>query len=239
MDVATAARLADMPLDDFRALNPAFNRPVIVGASSPTILLPADRADTFNANLAAWQTTGQPLASWTAYTLQTGDTLAKVAERVGLTESQLREANRIPPRYRPAAGSTLLVPRDESNSDDIAPGFVSASFALVPESGNLRQITYRVRRGDTLASVARRWRVSPDDIIAWNQLHGSGLFAGQRLNLTIARGAAPGKHKVAAKKNTTAGAATHRAAASAGTSAGTSAAAHTPAAVATATASRM
>ncbi|SPE19962.1 conserved hypothetical protein [Burkholderiales bacterium] len=195
MDVATAAQLADMPIDEFRALNPAFNRPVILGASSPTILVPADRVDTFEGNLAAWDATGQPLASWTAYTLQAGDVLAKLAERVGLTEAQLREANRIPPRYRPAAGSTILIPRDETMSDDIAPGFVSASFSLIPESGNLRQVTYRVRRGDSLASVARRWHVQADDIVAWNQLHSMMLFTGQRLSLTVARPAAAGSHK--------------------------------------------
>ncbi len=225
MDVATAARLADMPIEEFRALNPAFNRPVIVGASSPTILVPADRAESFDANLAAWQATGQPLASWTVYTLQSGDVLAKVAERVGLTEAQLREANRIPPRYRPAAGSTILVPRDEATSDDIAPGFIAASFALVPESANLHQVTYRVRRGDTLATVARRWHVSADDIVAWNDLRSMSLFAGQRLTLTVARAAPAKPHKAVAAKP-----AAHPASAS------TAAAAHTPAVAA---ASRM
>ncbi len=201
MDVATAARLADLPLEDFRALNPAFNRPVILGAASPTILVPADRADTFNSNLAAWRATGQPLASWTAYTLLPGETLEKLAARVGLTEAQLREANHVPPRYRAAPGSTLLIPRDEGSSDDIAPGFITASFSLVPENGNLRQTSYRVRRGDTLAGVARRWHVSADDIVAWNQLHTNTLFTGQRLTLTVPRPAAAAPHKVVAKKS--------------------------------------
>jgi membrane-bound lytic murein transglycosylase D len=191
IDVATAARLADMSIDEFRALNPAFSRPLILGASSPTILVPADKADAFEANLAAWQSTGQPLASWTAYALQPGETLAKVAERVGLSEAQLRVANHIPARYRPAAGSTLLIPRDEGMSEDIAPGFVQASFALVPEFSNQHQVTYRVRRGDTLASVARRWHVSADDIVSWNQLSTMALFTGQRLTLTVTRAAAP------------------------------------------------
>jgi membrane-bound lytic murein transglycosylase D len=191
IDVATAARLAEMPLDEFRALNPAFKRPVIVGAAAPTILLPADRAETFKANLAAWEATGQPLASWTAYTLRDGETLAQVAARVGVSEAHLREANRIPPRYRLAARSTILIPRDETMDEDIAPEKLAASFALVPEQSSYRQITYRVRRGDTLASVARRWGVRPDEIVAWNNLRGTELFAGQRLNLTIAR--APAK----------------------------------------------
>lgn len=200
IDVLTAAKLADMSIEDFRALNPAFNRPVILGASSPTLLVPADKADTFEANLAAWQATGQPLASWTAYTLQSGETVAKVAERVGLTEAQLRVANHIPPRYRPASGSTLLIPRDENMSGDIAPDFVQASFALVPDGANLRQVTYRVRRGDTLAAVARRWNVSADDIASWNNLNTMTLFTGQRLNLTVARPATPAVHHAVATK---------------------------------------
>ncbi len=210
IDVATAAQLADMPIEEFRALNPAFNRPLIVGASSPTILVPADKADSFEANLAAWQATGQPLASWTAYALQPGETLSKVAERVGLTDAQLRVANHIPARYRPAAGSTILIPRDENINDDVAPDFVQASFSLVPEGANLRQITYRVRRGDTLASVARRWKVSADDIVSWNQLRSMTLFTGQRLSLTVGRPATtvnvqqqPTKKKRASTPNTT------------------------------------
>jgi len=85
IDVATAARLAEMPVDEFRALNPAFSGPSSWRQHKPTILLPADRAETFKANLAAFEVTGQPLASWTAYTLRENETLAQVATRVGLT----------------------------------------------------------------------------------------------------------------------------------------------------------
>jgi membrane-bound lytic murein transglycosylase D len=195
IDVATAARLAEMPVDEFRALNPAFKRPVIVAAAQPTILLPADRAETFKANFAAYEATGQPLASWTTYTLRENETLEQVAKRLGLTEANLREANRIPPRYRLAARSTILIPRDETMEDDIAAEKLAASFALVPEQSNYRQITYRVRRGDTLFSVAKRWNVKPDEISAWNNLHGNGLFSGQRLVLTVTK--APAKKPVA------------------------------------------
>ncbi len=187
IDVDTAARLAEMPVDEFRGLNPSFNRPVIVGAAQPTILLPADRADTFLANLAAFESTGQPLASWTTHMLGKNETLAQVAKRVDISEAKLREANRIPPRYRVAAGSVILIPRDETMDDDIAAKHLAASLALVPEAANLRQVTYKVRRGDTLNSVARRWRVQPDEIAAWNNLRSPALFAGQRLTLTVAR----------------------------------------------------
>lgn len=187
IDVSTAARLAEMPVDEFIALNPSFNRPVIIGAAQPSILLPAERAETFRANLAAFEATGQPLASWTAHVLKPGETLAQVAKKADISEAKLREANRIPPRYRLAPGSVVLVPRDETMEDDIAAQHVSASFSLVPEAANLRQITYKVRAGETLNSVARRWNVQPDEITAWNNLRSPNLFRGQRLTLTVAR----------------------------------------------------
>jgi membrane-bound lytic murein transglycosylase D len=202
MDVQTAARLAEMPIEDFRALNPGFNRPIIVGAGGAKLLLPPDNADRFHANLAAWEATGQPLASWTTYKLAANETLAGVALRVGISEQQLREANSVPPRYRLAPGSTILIPRDETMEDDISAASLDGSYSLVPEHANLRKVTYRVRRGDTLFSVARRWKVEQKDIIGWNNLTQPTLFAGQRLELTVqapTRRAAASKGKAAAK----------------------------------------
>jgi len=134
IDVVTAARLAEMKLEDFRALNPAFNRPVIVGVAGSKLLLPADKVEVFQANLAAWEATGQPLASWTAYKMGTTETLASVAKRVGVSEQLLREANRVPPRYRLAAGSTILIPRDETMEGDISAESLAARSPSCPSS---------------------------------------------------------------------------------------------------------
>lgn len=204
IDVGTAAKLAGMSLEEFRALNPQFNRPVIVAAGQPMLLLPADRVASFHANLAAWEATGQPLASWTTYALKPADTLAAVSQRVGISEDKLREANRIPPRYRLAPGSTILVPRDETMDDDISAASLDARFALVPEAANLRKVTYRVRRGDTLHSVARRYQVNEKDVIVWNHLTTPSLFAGQRLELTVAGATRTATAKKAGKSTTAA-----------------------------------
>ncbi|MDQ3215236.1 MAG: transglycosylase SLT domain-containing protein [Pseudomonadota bacterium] len=186
IDVHTAAKLAEMKVEDFRALNPAFNRPVILGAGGGAqLLLPADKVERFQANVAAWEATGQPLASWTTYKTIASDTLAAVAKRAGISEDQLREANRIPPRHRLGPGSTILVPRDETMETDIPAESLTGRFALMPEQSNVQKITYRVRRGDTVASVARRWNVLPKDLIVWNRLTAPALFAGQRLELTV------------------------------------------------------
>jgi membrane-bound lytic murein transglycosylase D len=204
IDIDTAARLAEMPVDDFRALNPSFNRPVIVGAGQANLLLPADRAEIFVANLAAFESTGQPLASWATYTVQTTDTVENIAARVGVSAEHLREANRIPKRNKLAAGSTILIPRDETMADDIAPEKLTAALSLVPERSGQRMITYRVRRGDTLTSVARRYGVTADEIVEMNRLRSRELFAGQRLNLAVAPAPAakPAQRTVASTQKT-------------------------------------
>lgn len=203
IDIETAARLAEMPVDQFRALNPSFNRPVIVGAGQSNLLLPAERAEVFLANLAAFESTGQPLASWTAYTVQNTDTMDNIAARVGVSADHLREANRIPKRHRLAAGSTILVPRDETMADDIAAEKLTAALSLLPERSGQRMITYRVRRGDTLTGVARRHGVSADEIVEINRLRSRELLVGQRLNLAVASRPTPRPTVASVQKTST------------------------------------
>ena len=77
IDVAVAAKLANLSLDEFRSLNPSFSKPVILGATEPQILLPFDNASAFEKNLKAYN--GQ-LSSWTTYTVSEQARPAAIAE---------------------------------------------------------------------------------------------------------------------------------------------------------------
>ena len=106
MDVKVAAKLAEMPVNEFVALNPAHNRPLIK-ADIP-IVLPSDKVDVFMANL---EEHDDPLTSWQGYTFQKSDKLDKIAARFGITTSQLRSVNGLSGKkavVRP--GQMLLVP---------------------------------------------------------------------------------------------------------------------------------
>lgn len=118
IDVALAAKLAEVPLADFKALNPSANRPVILAAGTPQILLPWDNATIFQSNLEAY--TGGRLASWTVWLAPTTMKPMDAAKRVGMTELALRTVNNIPPRVVIKAGSSLLVPRSPHLSSDVA-----------------------------------------------------------------------------------------------------------------------
>ena len=67
IDTKRAAEIAELSLEEFLALNPQHNRPVIAGADEQSILLPIDNAEIFAAKL---ELTEQPLVSWQAYRLQ-------------------------------------------------------------------------------------------------------------------------------------------------------------------------
>ena len=107
IDVKLAARLAEVPLEEFISLNPAYSRPVIRVDGEQTLLLPADKADTFRANL---ENHNQPLVSWQTYKLKSGEGVEHVARRHGLSVAQLKQVSGFAGRRRVPPGSTLLVP---------------------------------------------------------------------------------------------------------------------------------
>ena len=167
MDVSVIALLADVEEKEFRALNPAHNRPVVLAAATPQILLPWDNAAIFQTNLATYD---GPLASWTTWTVPNTMTVAQAATQLRLDESTLRSVNKIPPRMRILAGSNLLVPRTERHIKDV-PEHVATSGRLEFQAEvRLRRITVLARTGETLAQLAKRHRADPQEAARLNKL---------------------------------------------------------------------
>ncbi|MGO4412161.1 MULTISPECIES: transglycosylase SLT domain-containing protein [Cupriavidus] len=183
IDVALAAKLANMPLDEFKALNPSFNRPVILGAANPQILLPFDNAERFQFNLNTYR---GGLSSWTAVTVDSRERVESLAARLNVDADTLREINRIPKGMRLKAGSTVMIPRSERHDQDISASLVdTAMLSVEPDVPDAKRIVVRASRRDTVVSVARRYGVSPRQVQSWNKLSGSKLVAGQSLVLMV------------------------------------------------------
>ncbi len=111
IDVKLAARLADVPIEEFVSLNPAYSRPVIRASGEQTLLLPTDKADAFRVNL---ENHDRPLVSWQTYKFKAGDSINRVAARHGISVAQLSQVNGIGGKRRVGPGSTLLVPASGS-----------------------------------------------------------------------------------------------------------------------------
>ncbi len=174
LDVELAAKLADVRVEDFRALNPAAHKPVLIAALTPQILLPWDNAAVFQRNFDAYSQ-GQ-YASWTAWVVPTTMTVADAAQRSGMSEADLRALNNIPPRMLIKAGSTLIVPRGARVKEDVT--------AVVAETGQLsfqpeiinRRTTVRAGRNDSVASIARRYKLKPASVAEWNDVKPNHTF---------------------------------------------------------------
>ncbi len=133
MDVTVAAKLAEISVEDFRSLNPSAHRPVLLAAGTPQILLPWDNAEVFQRNYEAFG--GGRLASWTAWVAPATMKVADAAKRVGMSETEFRQLNGIPPRNLVRAGAVLLVPRKGPDEPDVAPSIAeNGQLSLVAES---------------------------------------------------------------------------------------------------------
>jgi membrane-bound lytic murein transglycosylase D len=197
MDVAVAVKLAGLPLDEFQHLNPQMNRPVILAAGTPQVLLPYDNANRFVRQLPQHR---GPLASWTAWTAPKTLRPADAAKQFNMSEEQLREVNHIPPRMLVTAGSTLLVPRAESRKADVSIELAdNATLALAPDLPPMRRMALKAGRRDSVATVAKRYHVAPTQVAQWNNA-GASFRPGQTIVVFVAaktaspsKSASPGK----------------------------------------------
>ncbi len=174
IDVSLVASLAGIRESDFRALNPSLHKPVIFAAGTPQILLPWDNAKVFRKNFEA-HSEGQ-YASWTVWTAPTNLSPAAAAQRVGMSEADLRAVNGIPPRMLIKAGSALMVPRATTTVEDVSSQIAdNGQLAFTPEIVT-RRTTVRAGKRETVASIARRYRVSVDNVADWNDVKKNASF---------------------------------------------------------------
>jgi len=182
IDVAVAAKLAGISAEDFKALNPSMNRPVILAAGTPQILLPWDNAAIFERQLQAHA--DNKLASWTAWPVPRTMKVDEAAAQVNMPADLLRSINGIPAGMMVKVGSTLLVHRKGSLDSDVTEHLAdTAQLALAPEIV-LKKILVTARKGDSLASLAARHGVTAANMVIWNKLKpGAKLSGGQSLSI--------------------------------------------------------
>jgi membrane-bound lytic murein transglycosylase D len=115
-------------------------------------------------------------ASWTVWSVPTTMTVADAAQRTGMSESDLRAMNNIPPRMLIKAGSALMVPRSVTTREDVSSHLAdNGQLAFAPEIVT-RRTTVRARKGETVASVARRYNLSASSVADWNDVKSSAAF---------------------------------------------------------------
>jgi membrane-bound lytic murein transglycosylase D len=179
IDVQLAAKLAEMPVEEFIALNPGFSRPVIPVDVNSRLVLPADRVEVFHANLEKYE--DRSLVSWKTYRPKRGERIDAIARKFRVSVAHLKEVNGITRRAR-ATPAVLVVP---VNANAAAAARLPIMYAPPFMSSSRRGATHRVKSGETLYAIARRYGVSVQNLMRWNRVT-DFITPGQTLRIQAA-----------------------------------------------------
>jgi membrane-bound lytic murein transglycosylase D len=176
LDLATAAQIAGVDEQLFLTLNAGYLQWATHPENPQSLVFPSKNAQLFRDAIAAMPVDQRVV--WDYYQIRRGDTLGAIARRFNTRVDVLQSVNDLRGTSI-IAGDSLIIPRAGANA---------APAALTAASSPRRSIpiptSYRVRSGDSLWQIARRFDLKSRDIAAWNGIGlDSVLHPGQMLTL--------------------------------------------------------
>ena len=205
IDLRKVAEWGGVPAEVIQDLNPELRRwTTPVRATDYQLNVPEGTATQILAAL----TTAEPedLVSFNRYSVKKGETISTIAKKLKVSRTDLAEANYLSTKARLDAGQQLIIPRApttilaartetpapvaESRSVDavVASNVRPPAVKSASAASGVARVTHRVKRGETLFSIARLYQTTVSALKQWNRISGSAIRAGERL--TILRGGA-------------------------------------------------
>ncbi|MCQ1059436.1 LysM peptidoglycan-binding domain-containing protein [Photobacterium sp. ZSDE20] len=177
MDLAMAAKFANVSLDELQRLNPGYNRWATAPEGPSHLLLPISKVDKFNN---AFDENGRRGMKVIRYEVKPGDTLSVLAHKHKTTTKQIQRANNMNGTSI-RVGRHILIPVAMQDGETVAARMANNTQQ---SHGSGYRTTYTVQSGDSLWTIARKQKVSIDEITKWNGINKSSpLRVGQKLTL--------------------------------------------------------
>ena len=188
IDLAQAARISKVDLDEIYLLNPGFNQWATSPDGPHSLLVPIAAAPAFAAAMV--DIPSDQRISWARYEIQSGDSLSTIASAHNTTLQVIRDVNNLTSDII-VAGKTLMIPSASSDAEAYA---LSASQRLAtkqsknPDSSGLKQHTHVVSTGDNFWDISRSYDVDMRALARWNNMAPTDiLFPGQELVVWMPR----------------------------------------------------
>jgi membrane-bound lytic murein transglycosylase D len=195
VDLRRVAEWTGTTIDEIQALNPELRRwTTPVKYPDYEVKVPVGTAEKLTARLASAPTSELGALNW--YTVKRGETLSAVARKLRVNRVDLAEANHLSISSRIRPGQDLIIPRAPAtllaaHADRPAPATVAsraiggpaAVAAAVGSTGDNRPVTYRVKRGDTLFSIAKLFDTTVAKLRSLNRLTSNRIAVGDRLTV--------------------------------------------------------
>ncbi|GAB4299440.1 MAG: LysM peptidoglycan-binding domain-containing protein [Thiohalomonadaceae bacterium] len=165
IDLALAAELAEISLEDIYLYNPGFNRWATDPDGPHELLLPVERVDTFKQRLADYPP--ERRVRWERHRVKGGESLLQIAQNYHTTVELLKSVNNLRGNII-RVGDTLTIPvaRQKLASYRLSEEQRLITTQNQPRDG--RRIDYQVKNGDSLWSIARRYDVGVNELARWN-----------------------------------------------------------------------
>ena len=200
VDLRRVAEWVGTPVQTIQDLNPELRRwTTPVRATDYELKVPEGTADVVLAKMAE---DGSDTANLTWHTVRKGETLLSIARKLKVSRADLAEANYLSVKARVTPGQQLIVPRpptlllaartdtpaplvETRKTDPVVTASVTIPNAVSDAPSTLAQskVVYRVKRGDTLSSIARVFQTTVASLKKWNDLPGNTVKIGQRLTI--------------------------------------------------------
>ncbi len=189
LDLAAAAKLAGISLQELYALNPGFNHWATDPEGPQRILVPAATAASFDTALASLPPPQRVITSH--YRVKRGDNLFRIAQKFGLSPAELQHLNHLHGHHL-HRGQTLVVAQAQKPLDSYRRHEDPRVAEQVTQTATLHKTHIHVRRRESLAKIARHYHVSPQELAAWNGLSTHTVCKrGQKLTLLVTEASAP------------------------------------------------
>ena len=193
IDLRRVAEWTGASVEEIQALNPELRRwTTPVRYADYELKVPAGTGEQFRSKLAHASADELNTLRW--HTVKRGETLAAVAKKRGVTRTELAAANNLRTNARLAAGQELIIPtkpatllatRTERPAPAVSASRPVTGLATMPEatrvSASAKPSYYKVKRGDTLSSIARLFDTTVAKIKSWNRLRTNAIQVGTRL----------------------------------------------------------
>ena len=194
VDLRRVAEWTGATIDEIQALNPELRRwTTPVKYPNYEVKVPQGTAERLAAQLSRAPSSELGALNW--YTVKRGETLTTVARKLKVNRVDLAEANNLRVTSRVSPGQDLIIPRAPATllaarTERPAPVTVAsraiggaAPVAAASREAEPRVTTYRVKRGDTLFSIARLFDTTVAKLRSLNRLHTNRISIGDRLTV--------------------------------------------------------
>ncbi|MBP9045787.1 MAG: LysM peptidoglycan-binding domain-containing protein [Moraxellaceae bacterium] len=183
IDISAAASLAGVSLKEMYQLNPGFSRWATDPEGPHRLLIPAFLPSDFEKQISSLPAPENVVVEH--YKVKRGDTLSRVAKRFSIAPSELKRLNGLKSSTL-KAGATLVISQPRTGNAE----FARVQNELFGKSHSVaaaqRTVSrYKVRRGDTLSTIARKHGLSTKQLANLNGLRGkTHVRLGQVLKVT-------------------------------------------------------